>query len=162
MHPVLIAKLLVLLSIANGMPVLIKRAFRERFSHPLDLGARFMDGRRVFGPSKTIRGALASLMFTTAAAPLLGLEPIIGALTGSMAVIGDLLSSFLKRRLDFAPSSQAIDLDQIPEALCPMLVCALLLPLSALDVILVVAAFSVAVIVFSPVLHRVGLRDRPF
>jgi CDP-diglyceride synthetase len=162
MHPVLIAKLLVLLSIANGMPVLIKRAFRERFSHPLDLGARFMDGRRVFGPSKTIRGALASLMFTTAAAPLLGLEPIIGALTGSMAVIGDLLSSFLKRRLDFAPSSQAIDLDQIPEALCPMLVCALLLPLSALDVILVVAAFSVAVIVFSPVLHRVGIRDRPF
>jgi CDP-archaeol synthase len=162
MHPVLIAKLLVLLSIANGTPVLMKRAFRDRFSQPLDGGARFIDSRRVFGPSKTIRGALASIVFTTATAPLLGLEPVIGALTGGMAVIGDLVSSFLKRRLDFAPSSQAIGLDQIPEALCPMLVCAFVLPLSALDVILTVAAFSVGVIVLSPVLHRVGIRDRPF
>jgi len=162
MHPVLIAKLFVLLSIANGTPVLMKRAFRDRLSQPVDGGVRFIDGRRVFGPSKTIRGASASILFTTIAAPFLGLEPIIGALTGGLAVIGDLLSSFLKRRLDFAPSSQAIGLDQIPEALCPMLVCALVLPLSAVDVILLVAAFSVGVIVFSPVLHRVGIRDRPF
>lgn len=162
MHAVLIAKLLLLLSIANGTPVLMKRAFRDRFSQPIDAGARFIDGRRIFGPSKTIRGVSASVVFTTVAAPLLGLEPVIGALAGGMAVVGDLFSSFVKRRLDFMPSSQAIGLDQIPEALCPVLVCGLFLPLSALDVVVVVAAFSVGVILLSPVLHRVGLRDRPF
>ena len=39
----------------------------------------------------------------------------IGLLVAATAMAGDLLSSFLKRRLALAPSSQAIGLDQIPE-----------------------------------------------
>src|SRR5258707_3712665 len=119
MHPLLIAKLILLLSIANGTPVAVKRALRNRFSQALDGRLMLFDGRRLFGPSKTIRGALASVVLTTAAAPLLGLEASVGAVVGGMAIIGDLLSSFVKRRLGFAPSSQAMLLDQIPEALFP-------------------------------------------
>jgi CDP-2,3-bis-(O-geranylgeranyl)-sn-glycerol synthase len=79
-----------------------------------------------------------------------------------MAMLGDLLSSFVKRRLRFAPSSQAIGLDQIPEALLPLLACSLVLPLNLLDVFVIVMGFSVGAVLLSPVFYRMGLRDRPF
>src|SRR5260221_12482613 len=121
MHLLLIAKLILLLSIANGTPVAVKRALRDRFSQPLDGGLTLFDGRRLFGPSKTLRGAFASVVLTTAATPMFGLEPSMGAVVGGMAIIGDLFCSFLKRRLGFAPSSQPLLVDQIHEALLPVL-----------------------------------------
>ncbi len=162
MQPLLIIKLLVLLSIANGAPAITTQILGDRFSQPIDGGLVFFDRRRLFGPSKTIRGALISIALTAAAAPLLGLDAIIGAVVGGGAIAGDLFSSFLKRRLDFAPSSQAIGLDQIPEALFPLLACYRLLSLSAVDILVTVTAFSLGAILLSPVFHRIGLRDRPF
>jgi CDP-diglyceride synthetase len=162
MHPVLIAKLLVLLGIANGVPVLAKRVLGDRFSYPIDARAIFFDGRRLFGSSKTIRGALLSITLTTAAAPFLDLDTATGSLVGGMAIIGDLTSSFVKRRLGLAPSSQAIGLDQIPESLFPVLACRGLFPLSSLDMLLIVVAFSTVAIIASPIFYRMGLRDRPF
>src|ERR1700682_1937156 len=88
----LILKLLALLSIANGSPVLVKKVCGDRLSQPIDGGFGFLDRRRLLGPSKTIRGALVSVALTTAAAPLLGLEATTGALAGSMAMVGDLFS----------------------------------------------------------------------
>jgi CDP-2,3-bis-(O-geranylgeranyl)-sn-glycerol synthase len=162
LHPDLIAKLVILLSIANGTPVLLNKVLHGRFAHPIDAGLRFVDGRRLFGPSKTVRGVVACVILTAAAAPLLGLEPIAGTILGGMAVAGDLVSSFLKRRLALAPSSQAIGLDQIPESLLPVLACTGLMPLTVLDIVIAVAVFTVGAILLSPVFHRVGLRDRPF
>jgi CDP-2,3-bis-(O-geranylgeranyl)-sn-glycerol synthase len=52
LHPDLIAKLVILLSIANGTPVLLNKVLHGRFAHPIDAGLRFVDGRRLFGPSK--------------------------------------------------------------------------------------------------------------
>ena len=118
MQPLLIAKLIVLMSVANGTPVLLKRLIGNRLSQPIDGGIHFVDGRRLLGPSKTIRGALVSVGLTTAAAPLLGLDAAIGALVGAGAMLGDLLSSFVKRRLGFAPSSRLTGFDQIPEYCC--------------------------------------------
>ena len=37
-------------------------------------------------------------------------------MAATMAMVGDLLSSFVKRRLKFQPSSRATGLDQIPES----------------------------------------------
>src|SRR2546421_11799488 len=65
MQPLLIAKLIVLLSIANGTPVILKKVFGDRFSWPIDGGLLFFDRRPLLGPSKTIRGALASVVVTT-------------------------------------------------------------------------------------------------
>lgn len=162
MNPVLVANLIILLSIANGTPVVAKRLFGHRWSQPIDSGLVFVDGRRLFGPSKTIRGALASIAITGATAPVLGVDPLIGALAGAAAIVGDLFSSFVKRRCGLAPSTQAVGLDQIPEALLPVLACTCFLPISTVDVVVTVAAFSVGAILLSPVFHRMGLRDRPF
>lgn len=162
MHPVLIAKLIFLLSIANGAPVLTRKVLGDRFSCPIDARLVFFDGRRLLGRAKTVRGALVSIALTAAAAPLLEFGVATGAIIGGTAMVGDLLSSFVKRRLNFAPSSQAIGIDQIPESLFPMVVCLGLLPLSGLDILTVVAVFCIGSISLSPVFHRMGLRDRPF
>jgi CDP-archaeol synthase len=162
MQPLLIAKLIVLLSIANGIPVLAKKLCGERFAQPIDGGLILFDRRRLFGSAKTIRGALVSVGLTTLAALPLGLEAATGALVGSMAIVGDLFSSFIKRRLDFVPSSRAPGLDQIPEALFPLLACRRLLSLSTLDILVGIVAFWVGAVILSPVFYRIGIRDRPF
>jgi hypothetical protein len=74
-------KLLILLTIANGTPVLAKKICGNRFSGPIDGGHNFVDGRPFLGPAKTIRGILASV--ASAAAPLLGLEAASGASLGA-------------------------------------------------------------------------------
>jgi len=77
----------------------------------------------LFGPSKTIRGILISVLITTASAPLIGLDLTIGAIVAGAAMAGDLFSSFVKRRLNFPPSSRALGLDQVPDSLLPMQAC---------------------------------------
>ena len=75
---------------------------------------------------------------------------------------GTTLSSFVKRRLNFSPSSRAIGLDQIPESLIPLLACRGTLSLTTLDVIIGTAGFALGAVSLSPLLHRIGIRDHPF
>jgi hypothetical protein len=162
MQPWLIAQMLILLALANGTPVFAKKIFGERFSRPIDGGLRFFDGRPLFGVSKTIRGALLAILVTTAGAPLIGLDWKIGVLMGTFAMIGDLASSFTKRRLAMASSSQAIGLDQIPESLLPLLACRGALVLTYLDIVVILVLFFVGEVLLSRLLFRFGLRDRPY
>jgi CDP-2,3-bis-(O-geranylgeranyl)-sn-glycerol synthase len=75
---------------------------------------------------------------------------------------GDLFSSFLKRRLNFRPSSQALALDQIPESLFPMLACRDALSLTIPDIALGVAVFFIVELILSRLLYQVNLRDKPY
>lgn len=162
MQVLIVLELLVLLTIANGVPVLAKRLLGDRLAWPLDNHARFADGRPLFGASKTIRGLGLAIVATAAFAPLLGLAASTGALVGAGAMIGDLLSSFTKRRLDLKPSSRATGLDQIPESLIPALLCRQELGLGAADIVAVVAIFFAGEIVLSRLLFRMHIRDRPY
>jgi CDP-diglyceride synthetase len=129
-----ILQLLVLMTLANGTPIVAKKIFGPRFARPLDTGIIFFDGRPLFGPSKTIRGIVASILITTASAPLIGLDLTIGAIVAGATMAGDLFSSFVKRRLNLPPSSQALGLDQVPESLFPMLACRAALSLTVADI----------------------------
>jgi hypothetical protein len=160
--PVPIVQLLILLMLANGTPVVARKILGERFSYPLDGGVEFVDGRPLFGRSKTIRGVVLAVPVTTAGAPLIGLGWEIGVLVGTLAMAGDLVSSFLKRRLDMPPSSRASGLDQVPEALFPLLACRNLLSLTMADIAAGVALFFIGDIVLSRVLYAFRLRDRPY
>jgi hypothetical protein len=150
------------MGLANGTPIVAKKIFGESSAHSLDGGIKFFDGHPLFGHSKTIRGILASIVITSASAYLIGLNLTIGALVASAAMAGDLFSSFVKRRLNFPPSSQALGLDQVPESLFPMLACRALLSLTIADIALAVAIFFVGELVLSRLLYRIHLRDRPY
>jgi len=162
MQTVVIFKLLVLLTVANGVPVIAKRLLGDRLAWPLDGGARFIDGRPLFGASKTVRGLVLAVAATSLAAPLLGLTVSTGLVAGLGAMAGDLLSSFVKRRLAFTPSSRATGLDQIPESLIPALLCWRELSLTAIDVAAVAGIFLVGEIALSRLLFRIHIRDRPY
>lgn len=162
MQLVPILKLLVLMTLANGTLIVAKKLFGSHFSVPLDAGTIFFDGRPLFGPSKTIRGILISFLVTTASAPLIGLDLTIGAIVAVAAMAGDLISSFVKRRLNSPPRSQALGLDQIPESLFPMLACRGALSLTIADVALGVGIFFIGAVILSRFLFRVHLRDEPY
>jgi CDP-archaeol synthase len=162
MHPLADVQLLALLALANGSPVIAKLVLAEHFAGPLDRGATFLDGRPLFGPSKTLRGLLVAIVVTAAGAPLIGLNVKIGLLVGAAAMFGDLLSSFVKRRLGLATSSRATGLDQIPESLLPALACQPALSLGVLDVLAVCAIFFAGEVLLSRVLFRLRVRDQPY
>ena len=157
-----ILQLLVLITLANGAPIIAKKIFGPRFSFPLDAGTVFFDGRPLFGASKTIRGILISVLITTASAPLIGLDLTIGAIVAGAAMAGDLFSSFVKRRLNSPPSSHALGLDQVPESLFPMLACRDALSLTIADIALGVGIFFIGALILSRFLFRAHLRDEPY
>jgi CDP-archaeol synthase len=154
--------LLLLLGVANGMPVLGAKLFECRFDTPVDVGCRFVDARPLFGASKTIRGVVLSLLATSLAAPMLGFVWAVGAMLAIGAMVGDLAASFLKRRMGLPIHAKATGLDQIPEAGLPLLLLRGPLDLSWLEIAGLVSAFVVVEIVVSRILYRLGLRDRPY
>lgn len=158
----LLLRLLCLVAVANGAPVLVQRVLGARWAWPIDGGLRFIDGRPLFGRSKTARGVALSVLATTIAAPLLNLPIELGALVGMLAMAGDLISSFIKRRLGLAPSRQAIGLDQIPESLLPMLGCRSLLPLDFDEIALGTVIFLLGELALSRLFYRLKLRERPY
>jgi hypothetical protein len=155
-------KLLLLLGVANGVPLFAKKILGSSFAHPLDGYVRLADGQPLLGPAKTWRGVLLSLAFTALAGSVIGIGWRIGILIAALAMLGDLISSFLKRRLGLASSSMATGLDQIPESLLPMLAAVPLLGSSLTDVALVTACFFAGEILLSRLLHRFHLRDQPY
>ena len=102
MHISLLLQLLILVVVANGAAVVAKKLLRGAFDRPLDGGGLFVDGQPILGPAKTIRGVVFSVLATSICSAIVGLGWKIGALIASFAIIGDLFSSFVKRRLRFA------------------------------------------------------------
>lgn len=162
LHPVAIAQGLALLTAANGTPVIARKLMGGRLAFPLDAEWTFVDGRRLLGASKTVRGVVVAVLASTALAPVIGGSARTGLLVGAGAMLGDLLSSFIKRRLALEPSSQASGLDQVPESLLPLGLVASPLGLSAWDIGLAVALFWGGELIVSRWLFALKLRDRPY
>ena len=155
-------RLLCLLGIANGAPIFAARLLGDRYSAPLDGGARFVDGAPVLGPRKTVRGVIVAMLASALGAPLLGVPMVLGVQIGAAAMAGDALSSFVKRRLGIPPSGRATGLDQIPEALLPLLVVRSALDLSLAQILGVVIAFFALERPVARLFYRLGIRNRPY
>ena len=156
------SRLLFLLGLANGAPLLAKKLLGARFSVPVDSGATAPDHQAFFGSSKTFRGVLLSVLFTALGGWFLGFPFGKAALIGSGAMAGDLFSSFCKRRLRLPTSSKALGLDQVPESLFPLLLCRRSLSLDVFDILLIVVGFFLSELAISKILYRFHLRDQPY
>lgn len=151
-----------LLVVANGAPVLTNKILGKRWIWPLDHQLKLHDGHRLFGRTKTWRGLCSALLFTSLATLLMGINPMTGALFGVLAMTGDLLASFIKRRIGCAESSRARGLDTVPESLLPILVLKEPLALNLIDIMLVVGLFFLIEEWLSPLLYRLHIRNRPY
>jgi hypothetical protein len=116
----LVGHLVFLLLIANGTPALLGLALGSRWNRPLDHHRQFTDKRPLLGPSKTLRGFIGALLVTALLAPLFKLSLLEGASFALLAMLGDLCSSFIKRRLGLASSRSVPLLDQLPESVLPL------------------------------------------
>lgn len=137
-------------------------AFGKRGGWPLDCGWVLPDGHRLLGPSKTWRGVVLAVTAGSVMAWLLGISPWTGLAIGVFSMLGDALSSFTKRRLGLAPSSMALGLDQIPEALLPLLAVKLLYGLEWPVILALVAAFFVLELLLSWIFFHLKLRNQPY
>ncbi|WP_455210421.1 CDP-archaeol synthase [Kaarinaea lacus] len=155
-------KLLLLIGVANGTPVIVKKIFGDYWAHPLDGNYQFFDHRPVFGPSKTIRGIVFSVLLTTICSPLFGLAWNLGLVIAITAMAGDLFSSFIKRRCAMPSSSMALGIDQIPESLFPMIAAHYVLNVSWTGVLVVVVSFFVLELIVSKILYKLNIRNEPY
>jgi len=103
-----------------------------------------------------------SVAATALCGSLVGFGWRIGTVVASAAMAGDLLSSFVKRRLKLVPSSRASGLDQIPESLVPVLACRNTLAFGPADAATIVTAFFVGEVLLSRLLYRWHIRERPY
>ena len=147
-------QMLALVLWANGVPVLLRLLLGHRFGHPLDGGRLFRDGRPWLGASKTWRGLGAALLTTPLLALLLGLPWLLGLIAALGAMSGDLLASFVKRRLGRQPNESVLFLDEIPEAFIPAILLMGWFELSALQVALVVMVFALIDLLLTPFVAR--------
>jgi CDP-2,3-bis-(O-geranylgeranyl)-sn-glycerol synthase len=119
--------------IANSIPVILGGG------PPVDGGAVWSDGKPILGANKTIRGTITGVLAGT----------IIGILQGNFlggfaqsagALLGDLISSFYKRRQDYSPGSSMPFIDQLDFIVMAV---ALSYPFQSTDL---VSAFTIMVI----------------
>jgi CDP-2,3-bis-(O-geranylgeranyl)-sn-glycerol synthase len=155
-------KVLLLSFVANAAPIFGARLLGERWSWPIDGGLRFFDGRPVLGNSKTVRGLVLSVTGCAIVAALLGERWQLGVTFGLASMVGDGLSSFIKRRLGIPSSGRSIGLDQLPEILLPLFVCASELGLVLNSILLLTGLFWIGSLVLSRLAFLLGLKKRPY
>ena len=135
---------------------------KKHFTTPVNGRRKLLDEQPVFGSSKTVLGLVVSLCSTTLIALVLGFDWSIGTTIALGAMAGDLFSSFVKRRLRLEPHAQAFGLDQVPEALVPLLLVRDRLGLGWLEIAALLTAFVALQLVLSRLLFMLGARDRPY
>jgi hypothetical protein len=151
------AQALAMLITANSAPVVAARVLGERFTAPIDRGRLLRDGRPLFGPHKTWRGLSSGVLAAALIGAGLGPGFMVGAAFGALALAGDLFSSFWKRRLDLRSGQSAPLLDQLPEALLPMLVLNASLELTGPEFIGTAVLFAL----LDAIATRLSFRCRP-
>ena len=157
----ILLELFVMLVLANGTPVLVAKFLKDRWAAPVDGGRLWRDGRPLLGRSKTWRGLVSGSLACALFAAGTGLGAGFGLLFGMLGLSGDLLSSFVKRRLGLESSARALGLDQIPESALPMLLAVFWLPVGICSALALVLLFTLSNILFSPLLYRAGIRRHP-
>jgi len=138
---VLVTKIVLFLLWVNGLPPLVGILAGDRYNQPIDGGRLWFDSKPVFGPHKTIRGLLAGVVGGTAIFQLVGVVWWCAALAALLAMAGDLLSSFIKRRRTLASGEDVVILDQLFESLFPTLFLSCFITLTLIQILAVLIGF---------------------
>ena len=154
--------LLLLIMVANGAPIILRVLMGHRLDFAIDFGYRLPDKYQLFGSSKTWLGVIGAVILTSIGAILLGYPALTGAQIAIYAMLGDILSSFIKRRLGMVPSSMAPLLDQVPESLLPAMMFMDTFELDFQSIIILISVFIVLELLLSSILFKLGIRNRPY
>ncbi len=122
--------------VANAAPLLLGGGA------PLDGGKNFLDGHRIFGSHKTVRGLLAGIVVGSviglAESPVDNRLLLGGFVIALGSVLGDLLGAFFKRRIGIEPGNPLPIVDQLDFVFGGLVLGNLVFPLSWWSVLIVV------------------------
>jgi CDP-2,3-bis-(O-geranylgeranyl)-sn-glycerol synthase len=122
--------------VANAAPLLLGGG------RPLDGGRSFLDGERILGDHKTIRGFFAGILggslIGLAETPIDSRLLLGGLLIGLGTVLGDLLGAFLKRRAGIKPGRPLPIVDQLDFVFGGLLLGQLVFPMYWQSILIVV------------------------
>lgn len=148
---------------ANAAPVVLGGG------PPLDMGKKFLDGRRILGDGKTARGFVGGLIVGTIVGLLQGVARaplreylLLGFLLALGALLGDLASSFVKRRLGIERGGAAPGLDQLSFVVAALILASPVKvpPWQVIAVILIITPpIHLATNFIS---YKLGLKGRPY
>lgn len=149
--------------LANATPVVLGGG------RSIDGGRVFTDGRPIFGPGKTIRGFLAGLIAGSLFGILQGLVAgqfgfyaTLGFLLSLGALTGDLLGSFIKRRMKLERGSAAPGLDQLGFVVLALLFASMVF-VPPWEVILTILIITPPIHLATNFIgHKLKLKDRPY
>ena len=151
---------------ANGAPVIFGGG------RPIDGGKKFTDGKPILGSHKTYRGLVAGLIIGTyvgwvqeALAPLAGLPQgsvILGFALSLGALLGDLIGSFIKRRLDLKPGASLPISDQIDFVLVSLLFGLLVEPPSLTTALILIVLTGPMHLLVNAMAYLLRLKDNPW
>ncbi len=147
------AKALALLITANLLPWALGRLSHGRWGAPLDFGLELWDGRRLLGDHKTWRGLGAAIVGCALVATGLRLPWWLGVQIGALSMLGDCLSSAWKRRRGHTPGRETFGIDQLPEALLPLIVLRQPLGLGWVQIVVAGTIFAVLDVLSMRVRH---------
>jgi CDP-2,3-bis-(O-geranylgeranyl)-sn-glycerol synthase len=153
---------LIMLVIANGAPIGADLILHQHYAYPVDGGLKLSDGHPLFGAAKTWRGLISSIFLVSLAALFLHMEILTGVWFALLTMMGDLLSSFCKRRLGLSESNRARGLDTVPESVLPALLLKEPLGLGGIEIIVLAITFLLIEEFLSPLLFRWHIRKNPY
>ena len=158
---------------ANMAPVIVKNIFNN-LKVPIDFN-RKINNKPIFGKNKTFRGLVFGIIFAVIIAfiqfifynnnILVDLAIIdysnwllIGFLMGFGAVFGDLIESFIKRRLDYGPGESFVPFDQIDFVIGALIFIYPLIVLSLNKIIIILLLSFVLHIMVNHIAFYSGIR----
>jgi len=157
--------------VANAAPVIFGGGY------PLDAGRLFWDGKPLFGSNKTVRGFLAGMFFGTLAGFVLsGLyqlegfprdllfhyDVLLGFVLSFGALTGDLLHSFVKRRLNISPGSPLPVADQLDFVLGALLFSVAVYPPPWLSAVIILAVTPPIHLLTNFLAYLIGVKKTPW
>ncbi len=154
-------KILILLWSINLTPVLLGYVFAKKWSWPLDKETLFIDGKRLFGNHKTVRGLICGVIAGSIIGLLLGFPLWVGFISGLLSMVGDIFGSFTKRRFSLSPGKVVPVFDQLLEGLFPLVLLGPVFSLSGIHVVFLLIVFIITTFLGSLFLNEV-LLTRPF
>jgi len=156
---------------ANAAPVVFGGGY------PLDAGRLFLDGNPIFGSNKTVRGFFAGLLVGTFAAFALSLlytlnefprdflfqyDIALGFILSLGALFGDLLHSFIKRRLGISPGSPLPVADQLDFVFGALLFSLLVRPPPWFAAVIIIAATPPIHLLTNLLAYVIGIKKTPW
>jgi len=131
---------------------------------PLDASRCLWDGRRVFGDGVTVRGTVGGTAVGTLVGALqmgaygLPRSLALGLALGGGAMVGDILGSFLKRRINIARGNPAPGLDQLGFLLVALAFGALVVPISFRTFLILIILTPLIHLVTNAIAYQLGMK----